>query len=83
MLVTSVIKLDVEGFELKVIRGLKRSLESPAAHTVGIEMQLGILRARGLPGAPREIEAILCEHRCTLSGSMRVTCLQGADAQCA
>lgn len=51
-----VIKLDVEGFEGEVMRGLSRCLQSPALRAVGIEVHFGILEERGRSGTPRELE---------------------------
>ena len=53
------IKIDVEGFELEVLQGMKDALKSPALRTIGIEVHFGILRERGMTRAPQEIEALL------------------------
>lgn len=52
----NMIKLDVEGFEGEVLRGLSRTLESPALRALGIEVHFGILAERGMADAPRAIE---------------------------
>ena len=54
-----VIKIDVEGFELEVLRGLGAVLSSPGLRSVMIEVHFGILSDRGLPQAPAELTALL------------------------
>lgn len=54
-----VIKIDVEGFELEVLRGLGEVLSSPGLRSVMIEVHFGILSDRGLPQAPAELTALL------------------------
>lgn len=56
-----VIKIDVEGFELEVLRGLGEVLSSPGLRAVLIEVHFGILSDRGLPHAPAELTALLGE----------------------
>ncbi len=51
----SVIKIDVEGFELEVVKGLGELLNSPALRAVFIEMHFEILAERGLKHGPRAI----------------------------
>jgi FkbM family methyltransferase len=55
----SVIKMDVEGFEGEVLKGLSRRLLSPELIAVGIEVHFGILRDRGRGNMPRQIEKML------------------------
>ncbi len=55
----NVLKIDVEGFELEVIRGMRGHLARPSLRTVGIEVHFRILSERGLRTAPQEIERIL------------------------
>jgi FkbM family methyltransferase len=55
----NVIKLDVEGFELDVLRGLGGLLRSPELRTLGIEVHFGILQERGFANAPRQLEQLL------------------------
>jgi FkbM family methyltransferase len=52
----NVVKLDVEGFEVEVLRGLSRAMESPALRAIGVEVHFGILEERGFVAAPRQIE---------------------------
>lgn len=54
-----VIKIDVEGFEVEVIRGLNTILARTKVRLLGIEVHFAILESRGLAAAPREIEATL------------------------
>lgn len=56
------IKIDVEGFEYEVLEGLSDSLSSSDLHLIGIEMHFGILKERGMPNAPKQIERMLSEH---------------------
>ena len=55
----NVIKIDVEGFEPEVLRGLREVLESPALRSVLIEVHFGILSDRGLASGPAELTALL------------------------
>lgn len=55
----TVIKIDVEGYELEVLQGLQRCLRNEALKVVGIEVHFGHLAARGLERAPAQIEALL------------------------
>lgn len=56
------IKIDVEGFEPEVIEGLSVALSDLQLRLIGIEMHFGLLQERGLPNAPRSIEALLINH---------------------
>lgn len=56
------IKIDTEGYELEVLRGLDRILASPAVRAVCVEIHFKLLSERGLRGAPAEIERILRER---------------------
>jgi FkbM family methyltransferase len=55
----NVIKIDVEGFELEVLRGLRDVLSSPDLRSVMIEVHFGILSDRGLTDAPAELVILL------------------------
>ena len=56
------IKIDVEGFELEVLQGLGAHLSATALNTIGIEVHFGILKSRGMPDAPKQIESLLRRH---------------------
>jgi FkbM family methyltransferase len=53
--VPNLIKIDVEGYEEEVLRGLKDTLSQPACHTVICEVHFGILESRGKRDAPCDI----------------------------
>lgn len=61
------IKIDVEGFEHEVLEGLGGHLADPALRLVGVEVHFGILKARGLPQVPRQIETLLSHHGFTVA----------------
>jgi FkbM family methyltransferase len=52
----SVVKIDVEGFEIDVIRGMGAMLDAPELKKVFVEVHFRALHLRGLDGAPLEIE---------------------------
>jgi FkbM family methyltransferase len=55
----NVIKIDVEGFELEVIRGMAEALKQPKLKDVFIEVHFSILSDRGHKDAPRLIVDLL------------------------
>jgi FkbM family methyltransferase len=55
----NVIKIDVEGHELSVLKGLSILLPDDRLRCIGVEVHFGILKDRGEVSAPREIEKIL------------------------
>lgn len=55
----TVLKIDTEGFELDVLRGIPDRLADPALRAVFIEVHFGLLANRGMAKAPQEIERIL------------------------
>jgi FkbM family methyltransferase len=55
----NVIKIDVEGFELEVVRGLGKVLESSRLRSVLIEVHFSILSSRGLPDAAAQLADLL------------------------
>lgn len=52
-------KIDTEGFELDVLRGIEPLLAELTFHTLCIEVHFELLDERGLARAPRAIEAML------------------------
>jgi len=58
----AVLKIDVEGFEEEVLRGLSRTLADARCRAVLCEVHFGILDARGQRQAPTRIAAQLREH---------------------
>jgi len=51
-----VVKIDVEGFEAEVLRGLGALLDRPSLRAVCVEVHFGLLDTRGQRNAPAEIE---------------------------
>lgn len=57
--VPNVVKIDTEGFELDVIKGMLGVVASPQLRTLCIEIHFGLLAERGQPNAPSRIESLL------------------------
>lgn len=57
--VPTVIKIDTEGFELDVLRGMTVLLGNRQVRAAFVEVHFGILSERGQPKAPAHIERIL------------------------
>lgn len=57
--VPNLMKIDTEGFELEVLRGLTDTLRHPGLRALGIEIHFTLLNDRGMVGASAEIERIL------------------------
>jgi FkbM family methyltransferase len=55
----NVIKVDVEGYELDVLKGMPQCLAADSLRSIFVEVHFGTLERRGLFTAPREIEALL------------------------
>lgn len=55
----NVMKIDTEGFELEILRGMTGILANRELRAVCIEVHFGILAERGEPHAPRQIEQLL------------------------
>lgn len=60
--VPNAIKIDVEGFEYEVLEGLGKHIKSPDIRLLGIEVHFRILKQRGIPQVPQQIEALLNQH---------------------
>ena len=59
--IPNVIKIDVEGFEEEVLRGLTQTLAAKQLRTVLVEVHFLQLEQRGQPNAPIRIEKLLRE----------------------
>ena len=55
----TIMKIDTEGFEIDILKGLSDVLKNPALHSVCVEVHFALLSERGLPSAPKEIENLL------------------------
>lgn len=53
------IKIDTEGHELEVLRGLAATLKNPDLRAVCLEVHFGVLAASGRAAVPAEIERML------------------------
>lgn len=53
----TIIKIDVEGFEVEVLEGLVRCIQSTRLRAVGVEVHFGIVSQRGLAQTLAVIEA--------------------------
>jgi len=56
------VKIDVEGFEFEVLQGFGAQLADARLRLLGIEMHFGIVKERGMPEVPRQIEQLLRSH---------------------
>jgi FkbM family methyltransferase len=56
------VKIDVEGSELEVLKGMGGMLNSETIKCVCVEVHFSILANRNMPDAPREIVALLTER---------------------
>lgn len=54
--VPAIIKIDVEGFELEVLRGMERLLTSEGLRGIFCEVHFSVLESRGMANAPVELE---------------------------
>jgi len=60
--VPNVLKIDVEGFESDVLRGLDATLREPACRAVLCEVHFGLLESRGQKHAPEAIQRYLSDR---------------------
>jgi hypothetical protein len=60
--VPNLVKVDVEGFELEVLRGFGELLDSPELRSIFVEVHFTLLHERGLGSAPTEIVSLLTRH---------------------
>ena len=59
--VPTVVKIDVEGYELEVLKGMRHVLTELSLRAIFCEIHFALLEERGQPFAPIEIERILNE----------------------
>jgi FkbM family methyltransferase len=57
----NIIKIDVEGFELNVIKGIKNIIKESACKCIICEVHFSVLEAAKLHNAPQEIVSLLNE----------------------
>lgn len=57
----NVVKIDVEGFEWEVLRGMSRLLRERPPRAIFIEVHFSVLEGRGIPMAPLEIQKLLAD----------------------
>jgi FkbM family methyltransferase len=74
------IKIDVEGFEGEVLRGMRNLLSQGQLRAIGIEVHFRILRDRGGERVPQEIERLLkgCGFSITWPDSSHILALRNA-----
>ncbi|UZR28739.1 FkbM family methyltransferase [Methylococcus mesophilus] len=65
--VPNAIKIDVEGFEHEVLEGLGEHIKKPDVRLIGIEVHFRILKERGVPHVPQQIETLLNHHGFSVS----------------
>lgn len=53
------IKIDVEGFELEVLKGMPQLRRNPKWRAIGMEIHFGLLAERGMSNVAKEIERLL------------------------
>ncbi len=58
----TLIKIDVEGFELDVLRGLDSTLKNELLRAVYVEIHFGALERRGIVDGPRKIEEMFISN---------------------
>jgi FkbM family methyltransferase len=58
----SIIKIDVEGFELEVLNGMQQTLSLEGLRAIFIEVHFLMLKKKGSVGAPRTIAKILRDN---------------------
>jgi FkbM family methyltransferase len=58
----SAIKIDVEGFEIEVLKGSLLTLKSKTLRMIGIEVHTSILHENGINNGPEQIEQILISN---------------------
>ena len=76
----NVIKIDTEGFEVDVLRGLMNVLRSPELRALFIEVHFGLLQERGLHDGPKEVERLIAQagFRCRWTDPSHVVALRAS-----
>jgi FkbM family methyltransferase len=59
--IPNVVKIDVEGHELRVLEGMRETLRERRLRSIIVEVHFGLLAAGGESSAPKAIEAMLSE----------------------
>lgn len=57
----NVVKIDVEGYEEEVLRGMEGVLRNPACRDVFVEVHFATLERRGLRRAPQRVASLLAD----------------------
>lgn len=57
--VPNVVKIDVEGYEPEVLRGMINTLQSPSLRAVFIEVHFSVLNSRGCGAEPKKMVGLL------------------------
>ncbi len=64
--IPNVVKIDVEGFELEVLKGMTYLLQKMELCVIALEVHFRILESKGMSQVPKEIVRILRSHHFTV-----------------
>jgi FkbM family methyltransferase len=59
--IPNIVKIDVEGYELEVLKGFGSLLRAPELRAIFVEVHFALLHARGLDDAPERIFTMLAD----------------------